>query len=99
MTIKFAAIGINHGHIYGQVDCLLREGAEFVAFNAAEDDLAATFGEKYPQAERVADRGAIRDDEAIELVLAAAIPGDRAEIAATAMRHGKDVMSDKPGMV
>ena len=27
MTIKFAAIGLTHNHIYGQVDCLLREGA------------------------------------------------------------------------
>ena len=26
MTIRFAAIGINHDHIYGQVDCLLRAG-------------------------------------------------------------------------
>ena len=28
---RFAAIGINHDHIYGQVDCLLRAGAELVA--------------------------------------------------------------------
>ena len=99
MTIKFAAIGINHGHIYGQVDCLLKEGAEFVAFFAAEDDLAQAFGEKYPQAKRVADRDEILEDESIPLILTAAIPGDRAEIATAAMRHGKDVMSDKPGMV
>lgn len=99
MPIKFAAIGINHNHIYGQVDCLLREGAEFVAFHAVEDELAKTFGEKFPQARRVADRREILDDETIPLVLTAAIPGDRAEISATAMRHGKDVMSDKPGMV
>ena len=99
MTIKFAAIGINHNHIFGQVDCLLREGAEFVAFHAIEDDLAKTFSEKYPQAKRVADRAAILEDETVALVLTSAIPGDRAEIAATAMRHGKDVMSDKPGMV
>lgn len=98
MTIRFAAIGINHGHIYGQVDCLLREGAEFVAFYAVEDDLAQAFSDKYPQATRVADRARILEDESIPLVLTAAIPGDRAEIAATAMRHGKDVMSDKPGM-
>lgn len=98
MTIKFAAIGINHNHIYGQVDCLLREGAEFVAFHAVEDDLAKTFGAKYPQAKRVADRRAILEDPSIPLVLTSAIPGDRAEIAATTMRHGKDVMSDKPGM-
>jgi predicted dehydrogenase len=98
MPLKFAAIGINHGHIYGQVECLLREGAEFVAFHALEDDLAKTFGDKYPQARRVADRDAILDDPGIALILTAAIPGDRAEIAAAAMLHGKDVMSDKPGM-
>jgi predicted dehydrogenase len=98
MPLKFAAIGINHGHIYGQVECLLREGAEFVAFHAIENELAKTFGDKYPQARRAADRDAILDDPAITLVLTAAIPGDRAEIAAAAMLHGKDVMSDKPGM-
>jgi predicted dehydrogenase len=97
--LRFAAIGINHGHIYGQVDCLLREGAEFVAFHAVEDDLAKAFGDKYPQARRVADRREILEDESIPLVLTAAIPGDRAEISATAMRHGKDVMTDKPGMI
>ncbi len=98
MTIRFAAIGINHAHIYSQVDCLLQEGAEFVAFHAIEDELATPFGAKYPQAKRVADRRAILEDPSIAMVLTSAIPGDRAEIAITAMRHGKDVMSDKPGM-
>jgi predicted dehydrogenase len=98
MTIKFAAIGLNHSHIYGQVNCLLREGAELVAFHSPEDDLAAEFAEKYPQARRVADRREILDDETIPLVLTAAIINERAGIAIEAMRHGKDVMSDKPGM-
>ena len=99
MTIKFSAIGINHGHIYGQVDCLLREGAEFVSFFAVEDDLSAAFGAKYPQATRVDDRARILEDQSIPLILTSAVPGDRAEISATAMRHGKDVMTDKPGMI
>ena len=98
MTIKFAAIGLNHSHIYGQVDCLLREGAELVAFHSPEDDLAAEFGAKYPQARRVADRRTILDDQSIPLILTAAIPADRAGVAIEAMQHGKDVMSDKPGM-
>ncbi|RYE57746.1 MAG: gfo/Idh/MocA family oxidoreductase, partial [Hyphomicrobiales bacterium] len=51
--LKFAAIGINHAHIYGQVECLKRAGAEFVAFHAVEDDLAATFSAKFPEAKRV----------------------------------------------
>ena len=98
MPIKFAAIGLNHSHIYAQVDCLLREGAELVAFHAPEDDLAALFVEKFPGARRVADRRAILEDPAIALVLTAAILEERAGIAVEAMRHGKDVMSDKPGM-
>jgi predicted dehydrogenase len=98
MTIRFAAIGINHSHIYGQVECLLRAGAEFVAFHAIEDDLAKAFGDKFPQAKRVADRRAILEDNSIQMVLTSAIPGDRAGIAIEAMQHGKDVMSDKPGM-
>jgi predicted dehydrogenase len=96
--LKFAAIGINHAHIYGQVDCLKRAGAEFVGFYAIEDDLAETFGAKYPEAKRVADARAILEDPAINIVVTAAIPGDRAEICLAAMRHGKDVLTDKPGM-
>jgi predicted dehydrogenase len=98
MTIKFAAIGLNHSHIYGQVNLLLREGAELVAFHSPEDDLAAQFAEKYPQAKRVADQRAILEDSSIAMVLTAAILSERAAISIAAMRHGKDVMSDKPGM-
>lgn len=96
--LKFAAIGINHAHIYGQVDCLIRAGAEFVGFYAVEDDLAQSFGNKYPQAPRVADQRQIFEDTSIAIVVTAAIPADRAEIAIAAMRHGKDVLTDKPGM-
>src|SRR5690606_1739314 len=96
--IKFAAIGINHAHIYGQVDCLKRAGAEFVGFHAVEDDLAATFGAKYPEAPRVSDPRVLLEDESIAIIVTAAIPGDRADIALAAMRHGKDVLTDKPGM-
>ncbi|CAN7458924.1 Gfo/Idh/MocA family protein [Devosia sp. LjRoot3] len=96
--LKFAAIGINHAHIYGQVDCLKRAGAQFVAFHAVEDDLAATFGAKYPEARRVSDPRAILEDASIGIVVTAAIPGDRADICLAAMRHGKDVLTDKPGM-
>ena len=98
MPIKFAAIGLNHNHIYGQVNLLLREGAEFVAFHAPEDDLAAPFAERFPQARRVADKRAILEDPAIQLVLVASILNERAGVSIEVMQHGKDVMSDKPGM-
>ena len=96
--INIAAIGINHSHIYGQVNCLLDAGAQLVAFHAVEDDLAAQFSARYPQARRVAEAREILEDPTIAVVLTAAIPADRAAISIAAMRHGKDVLSDKPGM-
>ena len=42
-TIRFSVIGLNHNHIYGQVNLLLRARAELVDFFAAEPDLAAEF--------------------------------------------------------
>jgi predicted dehydrogenase len=98
MTIKIAAIGLTHSHIYGQVDCLLRAGATIAGFWSDEEDVAAPFAQKYPQARRVADRRELLDDPSIPLILTSAIPARRAEIAVAAMRAGKDVMSDKPGM-
>jgi predicted dehydrogenase len=94
--IKFGVIGLNHDHIYMQVDCLLAAGGELVSFHAVEDALASAFARAYPSARRVADRRAILEDESLSLVLTAAIPSSRTEIAVAAMRHGKDVMSDKP---
>ncbi len=98
MSIRIAAIGLTHSHIYGQVDCLLREGATLVGFWSDEEDVAVPFGETYPQAKRAADRRELLEDDSIALILTSAIPAKRAEIAIAAMRHGKDVMSDKPGM-
>jgi predicted dehydrogenase len=98
MPIRFAAIGINHSHIHGQTRCLLAEGAELVAVHAIEDDLAAAFLAAFPQARRAADPREILEDPTIHMVLTSAIPDERAGIAISAMRHGKDVMTDKPGV-
>ena len=96
--LRFAAIGINHAHIYGQVDCLLRAGAELVGFHAPEDDLAKEFGDKYPQAPRIAEKTRLLEDKTIPLILSSGIPADRAPLGIEVMRHGKDYMSDKPGI-
>src|SRR5215212_4864229 len=96
-TVRFSVIGINHNHIYGQVNLLLRAGAELVDFFAVEDDLAAEFTRAFPQAGRAASAEAILEDSSIQLIVTAAIPADRAPIGIAAMQHGKDFMSDKPG--
>jgi predicted dehydrogenase len=96
--VRFGVIGIDHPHVFGQADCLLAAGAEFVSFHAPEDALALPFAARYPQARRVDDPAAVLEDDRIALVVTAAVPADRAAIAMAAMRHGRDVMSDKPGM-
>lgn len=98
-SIRFAAIGLNHSHIYGQTRCLLDAGAELVAVHAIEDDLAAAYCKTFPQAKRVADKRAILEDSSIHMIISASIPDVRGETAMEAMRHGKDAMVDKPGLI
>ena len=98
VTIRFAAIGINHPHIYDMVESLLRAGATLASFHAGEDDLAAGFGKRFPQATRADDRRRILEDRSIALVLSSAVNSERAPLGIEVMRHGKDYMSDKPGI-
>ncbi len=94
--IRFAAIGLNHNHIYGQTGLLLNAGAELVSFYSAEDELAQEYNSRFDQAIRVASEAEILEDESIDLIVSAAIPAQRAGIGIRAMQHGKDYMSDKP---
>ncbi len=98
-SIRFAAIGLNHNHIYGQTQCLLDAGAELVAVHAVEDDLAARYQQTFPQAKRVSDVRAILEDPTIHLVVTAITPDERGDMSIAIMRHGKDVMADKPGTI
>ncbi|MDK1374411.1 MULTISPECIES: Gfo/Idh/MocA family oxidoreductase [unclassified Sinorhizobium] len=96
--LRFAAVGLNHNHIYGQVNCLLRAGARLVGFHETDDALAAEFSATYKDVPRIAKLDQILEDERIGLITSAAISAERAELAIRAMRHGKDVLVDKPGM-
>ena len=96
MSIRFAAIGFEHGHIYGQVAVMLEAGAELVAFHDVDDERVAQFRASFPSVRRAARIEQILEDERIDLVVSAAVPCERAELGIATMRHGKDYMSDKP---
>jgi predicted dehydrogenase len=96
--IRFAAIGLNHGHIYGQVDAVIRGGGELVSFFAKEPDLAAAFSKRYPQVKLAKSEAEILDEKTIQLVVSASIPNERAPLGIDVMKRGKDFMADKPGM-
>ena len=96
--IKFAVIGMNHGHIYSQVEAVTRGGGELVSYYAKETDLTAAFAKRFPQAKLAASEKEILEDKSIQLVLSSAIPDERAPIGIRVMQHGKDYMADKPGI-
>ena len=96
--IRFSVIGINHGHIYSQTTSVIQGGGELVAFHAKEEDLAAEFARRFPQAKRVQTEAEILEDNSIQLVVSASIPNERAPLGIRVMEHGKDFMVDKPGI-
>ena len=96
--IRFAAIGMNHGHINGMCDALTRAGGELVSFYAKEADLAAAFAKRYPKAVLAKSEQEILDDKRIALVASAAIANERAPLGIRVMKAGKDYLSDKPAM-
>jgi predicted dehydrogenase len=98
-SINFSVIGMNHGHIYGQVGALLRGGGKLISYYAKEADLAAEFGRRYPEAKLAKSEKEILDDKNIQLIVSAGIPVDRAPLGIQAMKHGKDYMVDKPGII
>jgi len=96
--LKFAVIGINHNHINSQVDAVLRGGGELVWLYAREPDLVKDFQKRFPQAKLARSEDEVLQDSSIQLVLSSAIPSERAPIGIRVMQHGKDYMSDKPGI-
>jgi predicted dehydrogenase len=96
--LRFAAIGMNHGHIYGQTEAVLRGGGELVSYFAQETELAEAYGKRFPQARLVKDAREILEDPKIQLVVSASIANERAPLGVRVMRHGKDFMADKPGI-
>ena len=98
--LRFAAIGLDHRHIYHQVGRLLELGAVCKGYHGRDGAVPlAGFVERFPDLKRVADPRALLEDPEVQLIVTAGIPGERAGIAIEAMRHGKDVMVDKPGVI
>lgn len=96
--ITFAVIGLDHRHIYEQTGRLLELDCRCKGYwTEGEPQPLQGFVERFPDLKRIDDPRRIVDDPDIDLIVSAAIPSDRADIAVEAMQAGKDVMVDKPG--
>ena len=96
--IKFAVCGMSHDHIYGMVEAVQRGGGELVSVWGGEPDKLAKFRKRFPTVKYVETQDEIIEDASIQLVLSSQIANERAPIGVRAMKHGKDFLSDKPGI-
>jgi predicted dehydrogenase len=96
--IKFAVCGMSHDHIYGMIGAVQRGGGELVAAWGSEEDKVAAFKKRFPSVKIVSTQDEILNDPSVQLMLSSQIPNERAALAVRSMKHGKDFLSDKPGM-
>jgi predicted dehydrogenase len=91
----FAAVALDHGHIYGMTNGLLEAGATLKWVFDPDRSKAEEFAKKYPQV-RIADSEAqVLEDPEVKLIAGAAIPSDRCALGLRAMEAGKDYFTDK----
>jgi len=95
--IRFAAIGLDHAHIFGMIAALQRGGGELVAFHSKDEAQIADFRKRYGDV-KLATEDEILGDKSIQLVAGAPIPDLRAPLGIRVMQAGKDYLSDKPGI-
>src|SRR5258705_5851357 len=97
-SIKFSVCGMSQDHIHGMIGAVQRGGGTLVAAWGGEEDKLATFRKRYPDVKIVATQDEIINDPSTQLVLSSQIANERAAIGIRAMKHGKDFLSDKPGV-
>lgn len=95
--VRVGVIGLDHVHGLVLAARLWQAGATIAAFHASGGQNVAAMRLLGPRAKSRSIDG-ILDDPSIDLVVTAAIPRDRGEIAVRALRNGKHVVADKPGV-
>lgn len=93
----FAAIGLDHGHIYGMTNGLLEAGATLKWVYDPDSEKTAAFLKEY-EAEGVQaaeSEEQIFQDEEVRLVAAACVTSERAALGVRVMKAGKDYFVDK----
>ncbi len=96
--IRFAIVGVDHNHWRNHARILRDAGAQLATYYTDKPELTAEFHQFYPDVALAPSMQAILDDESIQVIGGSAMPAERAGISIAAMRHGKDVLVDKPAV-
>lgn len=97
MSHVFSVIGLNHGHINGQVKGLLDTSKwKLKHVYAAEEDLLQNFAGRYPDAIVAESIEQVLEDDEVELIASASINADRGPLAVRVLEAEKHFFVDKP---
>ncbi|MGG1514763.1 Gfo/Idh/MocA family oxidoreductase [Paenibacillus oryzisoli] len=91
----FAAMSLDHGHIYGMSNGLVEAGAEIKWVYDRDPAKVEAFLQKFPQAKAAGSEEEILSDPEVKLVAAAAVPSLRGPLGIRVMESGKDYFTDK----
>jgi predicted dehydrogenase len=94
----FAAVGLDHGHIYGMCNGLTEAGARLKWAYDPDPAKTAAFAASFPGVQVARSEGEVLEDPGVQLVAGAAVPADHAALGARVMAHGKDYFTDKPAL-
>ncbi len=90
-----AAIGMDHGHIYGMVGSLIDAGATLKWAYDPDPIKLAAFLRRYPGAKAARCEEEILSDPEVKLVAGACVTSERAALGIRVMTAGKDYFTDK----
>ncbi len=91
----FAAMALDHGHIYGMCNGLTEAGGTLKYVYDPDPQKVANFCKTYPNVKAVDNEEEILNDPAVRLVAGAAVTSKRYELGLKVMDHGKDYFTDK----
>ncbi|WP_100405366.1 Gfo/Idh/MocA family protein [Bacillus solitudinis] len=92
---SFAAIALDHGHIYGMCNGLIEAGADLKWVYDSDPMKVEAFVNTFPNVMVASSENEIMNDNDVKLIAGAAIPSKRCELGLRAMDHGKDYFTDK----
>lgn len=91
----FAAIALDHGHIYGMCNGLIEAGAVLKYVYDPDVEKVKRFIKEYPQTIAANSEEEIFNDPEVKLIAGAAITSKRCALGLRAMDAGKDYFTDK----
>ncbi len=91
----FAAVGLDHGHIYGMCGGLLEAGGQLKWVYDPDPAKMDAFRAKFPWVRAARSEEEVLEDPEVLLVAGACITGERCALGLRVMNAGKDYFTDK----